>query len=350
MPICVRIVLMHPNSKDTDSSGETFDSCPVLVDRTAAYDALVDGLNSERYLYLYGAKGTGKTVLTQHILDEVPDRTAVTYLSCLTHNTQYKVLTALYAALTGDDPATGYHTAQLSDAITEILSGRDLLLILDDIDFLLLNDGADLLYFLSRLAQDCTPRLLMLSANHPDLSTQVDDRIYSSLLPYTVCLEPYTDEETVQVLDARAADWVDQSVTAGALAHIAATTANIRFGRHWLTVAAEIVDGEITEEVIRLAQTDARQRYRTALLAPFSVHHHFLLDAIDLLAADTEPVRSGAVYYWYRELCKQDETEPLSNRRLSDYLKQLELLDLIRAEYQYGGDDGKTRHIWLQEF
>lgn len=336
--------MIYEDWNNTTGSNSS-DNRPPLIGRTAEQDALSDGLENEQAIYLYGAKGTGKTHLTRHALQE---RTDVCYLSCLTTNTQYKVLTALYSALTGEEPSTGYHPAQLSNAVIEQLTDQNLVLVLDDIDFLLLNDGSDLLYLLSRLDQQRTPQLVMISANHPELSTQIDDRIYSSLLPSTIYLEPYTEDEAVQVLNARAEDWLDQPVTADALSHIAATTVNIEFAYHWLTIAAEIVNGDITVDIIRLVEGDARQRYRTALLAPFSEHHHLLLDAIDLLTADIEPVRSGAVYDWYRELCTQNETDPLSTRRLSDYLKHLDLLDLIRTEYRYGGETGKTRNIWLQ--
>ena len=35
--------------------------------------------------------------------------------------------------------------------------------------------------------------------------------------------------------------------------------------------------------------------------------------------------------------------EEVSNRHISDFLKHLELLNLIEVEYHYGGNIGKTR-------
>jgi len=349
---CAFITMRHENFKNTDGDAEEPDPLPELIERSTEYDTFVGGLvhNSEQYLYLYGSRGTGKTLLTCHALAALPDHTTRCYLSCITHNTHYKVLTALYTALTGEKPTTGYHTAQLSEAITDALTGQDLVVVLDDIDFLLLNDGSDLLYYLSRIDEEHAPQVMMISANHPELSEQIDDRIYSSLLPYTVYLGPYTEDEAIHVLDIRVDDWLNQSVTDATFSHIATSSSNIQLGRHWLAVAAEIVDGEITEDVIRLVESDARQRYQQQLLEPFTQHHNLLMDTIELLAADTEPIRSGAIYDWYRDLCHQNNTEPRSTRRLSDYLKHLELLDLIRTEYQYGGEDGKTHHVWLQEF
>lgn len=334
--------------RDAATNGQTL---PDLVNRSDAYTALTERLihRCEPALYLYGPKGTGKTLLTQHVLRDHSTRTTVCSLSCIQHDTQYKALSALCAALTSDDITTGYHTAQLYTALTNALVDHDLVIVLDDIEFLLLNDGSDLLYTLSRLDQPQKPRLVLLSAAHPDLATELDERIYSSLQPATVSLEPYTAAETTQILEARVPDWLDQPVTDAALAQLAATTSNIRLVYHWLAVAGEITDGPITVDVIRLVRNDASQRYHTTLLAPFSKHHGLLWEAVERLTTEIEPVRSGAVYDRYREICTEFGTIPLSTRRISDFLKQLELLDLIRAEYHYGGHDGKTRHIWPQQ-
>lgn len=116
-----------------------------------------------------------------------------------------------------------------------------------------------------------------------------------------------------------------------------------------MTVAEAVTDGPIDEDIIRMVQTDAVQRYRTAQLAPFSAHHRLLLDAITLLTADTTEVRSGAVYDWYQQLCARTEMAPLSTRRISDFLTQLELLGLIEMDRHYGGELGKTRYISLQQ-
>ncbi|QLG61903.1 Cdc6/Cdc18 family protein [Halorarum salinum] len=325
------------------------DEVPDLVGRSDEYDALVDGLLHRRdpALYLYGPKGGGKTFLTRHAVRVLPERTTVCRLTCIQYDIQYRVLTALCNAVTDSDFRTGYHTAQLTSALTDALADQDLVVVLDDIDFLLLNDGTDLLYSLSRLPQQ-TLRLVMLSAIHPDLATELDERIYSSLLPSMIYCEPYTEVDVVHILNTRGHDWLDNEVTDDAAASIAATTPNIRLAYHWLTLAGEVTDGRITEDVVRLVQPDVRQRYHAKLLAPLSAHHRLLLDAIELLTADTEPVRSGAVYDWYRERCTQTQTSPLSTRRVSDFLEHLELLEVIRVEYHYGGHAGKTRSIWLQ--
>ena len=323
---------------------------PTLIKRTAEYETLLDHLThqNEHANYLYGPHGSGKTLLVRHALRDLAPDTTICYLSCLHTNTQYKVLTALCETLTGTEFSTGYHTAQLYTAFTQALADHDPIIVLDDIDFLLLNNGSDFLYFLSRIDHQVTPRLVMISAAHPDLSAVLDERISSSLQPATLSLAPYTETETIRILDARVHEWLTQNVTREALAAIATTSQNIRLGRDWLTLAAELTDGPIRKDIIQLTRADAQQRYRTNRLATFSVHHRLLMQVIEQLASETGSMHSGGIYEWYQKRCAQHGRDPLSTRRISDYLKHLECLGLIQAKYHYGGQDGKTRHIQLQ--
>ena len=322
---------------------------PTLIKRTAEYETLLNRLTqqNEHAIYLYGPHGSGKTLLVRHALRDLAPHTTVCYLSGIHHDTQYKVLTALCETLTGTEFTTGYHTGQLYTAFTQALADHDLVIVLDDIDFLLLNDGSDFLYFLSRIDHQVAPQLVLVSAAHPDLSAVLDERISSSLQPATLSLAPYTETETIRILDARVHEWLTQDVTMKVLAAIAATSQNIRLGRDWLTLAAELTDGPIREDIIQLTCADAQQRYRTNRLATFSVHHRLLMQVIEQLASETGSMHSGAVYEWYQKRCAQLGRDPLSTRRISDYLKHLECLGLIHAKYHYGGPDGKTRHIQL---
>lgn len=343
---------MNHDTTETEDAHRNAASLPALTGRTAEVETLRKNLTQQHKpaIYLYGPHGAGKTLLVRHALRDLASPTTVCYLSGLHHDTQYKVLAALCETLTGTEFSTGYHAAQLYTAFTQSLADQDLVIVLDDIGFLLLNDGSDFLYFLSRIDHQLAPRLVMVSATHQKLSTVLDERISSSLQPATLPLDAYTESETIRILDARVHEWLTQDVTMEALTAIAATSQNIRLGRVWLTLAAEITDGPIREDIIQLTRADAQQRYRTNRLATFSVHHRLLMQGIEQLASDIGPIHSGAVYERYQKLCSHRGIDRLSTRRISDYLKHLECLGLIRAEYHYGGPDGKTRHIELQGF
>jgi cell division control protein 6 len=60
-------------------------------------------------------------------------------------------------------------------------------------------------------------------------------------------------------------------------------------------------------------------------------------------------VIAGDIYQRYQTIASERGDKALSDRRISDYLKQLEQLNLISAEYHYGGKKGKTREIRLDK-
>jgi orc1/cdc6 family replication initiation protein len=324
-----------------------------IVNRDDEQAGLVDSLTAAdaRNLYLYGSRGTGKTLLIRKFLQDHPHNTRTCYISCIQFDTQYQVLRQLYRSLTDEDINNGYHTAQLQQRIEDRLSDHNLILVLDEIDFLLENDGSDLLYYLSRMEHSDNISLVMISANHPNPRTVIGDRALSSLQPWYLTFEPYTAEQAYEILQERLreASMLD-SVTREALTLIVATTRNIQLGLHWLEQAAATPNEQITEELLRNIKSAAAQRYRDVLLTNFSPHHHLLLEAISQLVTERdEGVRAGAVYDRYQELCESTSRDVLTNRRISDFITHLALLDIIDIDHHSGGKEGRTREIRLNE-
>lgn len=300
------------------------------------------------HITLAGSHGSGKTLVARQVLAGLPDRVTRCYLSCTRVRTQYLVLRRLAELLSGEEVNTGYHTAQLFNRVLQYLDDRETVLVLDDVAFLLRNDGDDLLYGLSRLNADHALQLILVSATGQSVPPAVDARTYSSLQPHQVTLPPYDTEQVRCILTAAIDEW-EHLITDAALEVIAETTANIRLARHWVRRVTEVVSADtwITPAHVRSVQADAAQRYRRALVKPFSPEHTIVLRAIEQLAADREHIYSGDVYDRYELLCRYRGRRTLSTRRISDYLKHLELLGLIDVEYYNGGPQGKTREIRL---
>lgn len=316
-------------------------------ERTALNNILPRETSSSRNLHLQGPRGTGKTHLAYTVLNQLPAQINTCYINCTLFDTQYKALKQIAQAVTREQIKDGYHTSDLQRRIEERIEAVQAIVVLDEVDHLLLNDGDDLLYHLSRLKNNQNLTVITISSNLEELHTQVEERTYSSLQPYPISFEPYNGEETFRILAERARlSLRPQSLQREALTYIAATTQNIAFGLYWLKIGAETAGRIITESHVQKLQEQARHGYIEYLLEDFSEHHRVLYNAIAELAESREYVRTGAVYEMYQEL----SDDPLTNRRISDYLKQLEILGLITAKYHYGGEKGKTREIRLQEF
>lgn len=313
---------------------------------TTLTDLLID--SGRQHIALNGPHGCGKTLLARHVLAVLPNRVTRCYLSCARNRTQYLILRRLAEHLSGDEVNTGYHTAQLTTRVAHHLTDRETVIVLDDIAFLLCNDGDDLLYGLTRLDADHALQLVLVSATVQSLAAAVDTRTYSSLQPHQITLTPYTTKQVRGILTDAVDEW-DHPITDAALEVIAETTANIRLAHYWVERTTEVVDADtwITADHVRSVQADAARRYRRTLVHPFSPHHTIVLRAIEQLAVDRACIYSGDVYDRYELLCHYRGRQALSTRRISDYLDQLELLGLIAVEHYDGGPHGKTREIRL---
>ena len=323
-----------------------------LVGRETEQDTLTEAFGVEtkthlQHLHVYGPRGAGKTHLLQRFLTTFPPTFTTCYLSGIDYRTQYTALERLYQQLTGTELGTGYHVADVQRRIDEHLT-LPTVIVLDEIDFLLLNDGDDLLYFLTRLENTA---VITVSATRPTLKPVLDDRTYSSFRPQRLTLNAYTPGEARQILADRARKALKpQSMHRAALAEIASTTQNITLGLLWLRVAATAADQQITRDVVQDTAETAYYEYVKYLLNDFTPHHRRLYDAIDRLAQEAGEMTTGVVYDEYHEQCETAGVAPLGERRISDFLVHLELLHLIEVTYHYGGPKGKTREIQLVEW
>lgn len=299
------------------------------------------------HLHLYGPRGSGKTLLATSVLEELPSSNTMCYISGIEADTQYQVLLELCNQLTETRFQPGYHPAQLINRATAALAKQNVVVVLDDAEFLLQNDGSTLLYSLSRLDPGVQPRLVLVSNVNHRLDQHLDDRTASSFQPHRLTFDPYSTREAQAIL-ADYATVRNQEVTDSGLNAIATATRNIRLGQAWLDRVNEVCgDVSATIDLVQTVRGDALRRYHTELLHPFSRHHAVLLRAITGLTQAKGMVYTGDVYERYRALCRFQAIEPFSTRQLSDYLVHLDLLGLIRMEYFYGGVQGKTRRIWL---
>lgn len=318
-----------------------------LVDRDTAKSKLQSTLGvSGQTLHLQGSSGTGKTHLLKKFLDGKGTRCC--YVSGLEYDTQYKALKAVLEQLTEESVSTGHHTSELQRQLEDQLDVLDPVVVLDDLDFLLLNDGDDLLYFLSRLPNP--PQIVVVTSGSDELRNRVESRTYSTLQPRRIEFEPYTGKQVYEILANRASNSLQpRSVHRSAITYIASTTQNPVFALTWLRTAAQTAEETMTEDLVQDVKNDAHDIHTENRLAALSQHHNYLFQAITELSQESGPViQAGDIYQRYQTVTEERDQEPLSDRRISDFLKHLEHLNLIEAEYHYGGSKGKTRTINLK--
>ncbi len=306
------------------------------------------GDTSLRNIHLYGSRGQGKTHFALSLLEDLPDRVNTCYIPCNQYDTQYKALQQIYQSVTQEEINNGYHTSDLKREIEERTGAVPTVVVLDEIDFALMNDGDSLLYFLSRIKNAENLSIITISANHQE--PPVEERTRSSLQPQRISFPPYTGENVYEILLKRAKhSLANQSVQKEALTYIASTTDNIQYALTWLRKAAQQTENTITENQVKKLQSPAYQKYIQQLLQPFTPHHRQVFQSVQELVdeRDSSSIRTGPIYERYNQLCHEHREEPLTERRISDFLKHLELLNIIEAKYHYGGKNGKTRDIQI---
>ena len=275
-------------------------------------------------LRIYGPRGNGKTHLVRNQMEDASDTVNTCYIPCYRHKTQYKVLKRIVSQLTDEEVADGHHAAALKRELEKRVGVLDAIVVLDEIEFLLLNDGEDLLYYLSRTNG---VNVVLISSNYSELASRVDERTLSSLRLEQLRFEPYTAAEAYQILEDRVQKaFRPRSIQQEALTYIASTTANPRIGLYWLRAAAGAATDAVTEPVVNKAESKAYD-YAMSLLDRFTDHHGLIYQAIKELTHEAlPPFQTGQIYNRYQDICESYGVEALSHRRISDFLKHFELL------------------------
>ena len=130
-----------------------------------AAQILSPALRGERpsNLFVYGKPGTGKTTVINYVVREIErlgvGKAKIVYLNCKLKNaadTEYRVMASLCKTFGRDVPPTGLPTNKIYEEFFEALeeAGGTIILILDEVDFLVSKTGDGFLYNLTRINED----------------------------------------------------------------------------------------------------------------------------------------------------------------------------------------------------
>jgi len=313
-------------------------------------------------LFLYGKTGTGKTAVARYVLKEL-EETANTHkinlraVYCNTRiaGTEYRLLYDFSNSLGLKVPFTGLAIKEVSERILNYISSMkiNVILALDEIDFLVKTSGDDLLYEFTRANERLKGGSLSLLGISNDLKFKelLDPRVLSSLSEEELVFPPYTAEELKVILAERVKlafnEGCVDDITINLCAALAASEhGDARRALDLLRVAGELADREgadkVEEKHVRLAMKKIDEDRMLDALTSLPLHQKLLL-----LASFSPQGQShtGEVYTKYVRFCELNGIEPLSSRRVTTLLNELDMLGLISATTISKGRYGRTKKI-----
>jgi len=320
-------------------------------------------------VFVYGKTGTGKTIVTKFVLDKLQKKAEelgaavkISYINCRMAGTNYRVLAEICRAIGVDVPFTGIAVGELLDRFSNGMSaGRTaLLVVLDEIDALIKHSADDsLLYELTRINENLNASWISVVGISNDLHFKefLDPRVLSSLSEEEVVFRPYLADELFDILLERTKLAFLEGVLHDNSIHLCAALAagehgDARRALDLLRVAGELAEREgasnVSEQDVRQAQQKIEHDRVSEVLKSLPAHSKILLVGAYLLSNHLPGgAITGDVYEVYHELCGASDLEPLTQRRVSGLINELDVMGILNARVVSFGRYGRTKKIRL---
>ncbi len=333
---------------------------------------LVDALNGHipSNMLLYGVPGSGKTVVTRFVLGQLLDKgvemgqPVQTYeINCRNVDTKYRVVQTIASQLArrGDTPIpfTGWPTDRVLETLIYRMdrAAGVHIIVLDEIDNLVSRAGDDLLYNLTSLntvlrnARCC----IIGISNDLHFTQQLDPRVSSRLSQEDLVFHPYGALEIQDILNERVETGLRENVLEGGVLELCAALAAQEHGdarraldllRISVQKAEQRAQARVDPKHVRLAQSQLEYDQVTPVLKSLPLHQKMVLFSIILNEENgLRNISTGEVYRTYADACMKIGVEPLTPRRISSLLNELDTLGLIMARNVSKGRGGRSKQV-----
>jgi cell division control protein 6 len=320
-------------------------------------------------VFIYGKTGTGKTAATKYVLNylevkakEFNAPVKFCYVNCRLAGTEYRVFTSLCKRIGISVPFTGLSVGEVFDRFKAGLDDSKIIfiIVLDEIDALIKAHGDNLLYELTRINETLRESKVSLTGISNDLRLKefLDPRVFSSLSEEEIVFSPYDAGELKNILLERVKlAFHDGALSDGALnicsALAAAEHGDARRALDLLRVAGEVAERKganiVIEEHVREAERHIEHNRVIEALQNLPLHSKLVVLGIyHLREADAQRVITGEIYEVYNELCGELGVMPLTQRRLSTLVNELDSMGLLNSKIISMGRYGRTKKIRLE--
>ena len=318
-------------------------------------------------VFIYGKTGTGKTAVARYVLDKLTAKArqigapvVACYINCRMAGTEYRILASLCEALGVKVPFTGLAKAEVLERFKKALIGREFVFIimLDEVDVLVKAHGDALLYELTRLNPELKGSKICLIGISNDLTFKehLDPRVLSSLSEEEMVFKPYNASQLRDILWDRAREaFVDGAVSEAVIGLCAALSAqehgDARRALDLLRVAGEIAEREgarkVEVEHVRKAVKCIEYDRTVEAIRSLPLHAKLILLAVYEKTKKVSSAITGEIYAAYSAICSRMGLTPLTQRRISSIINELDMMGLLNAQLVNMGRYGRTKKIRL---
>ncbi len=318
-------------------------------------------------LLLFGKPGTGKTAAARNVVErlakkavELKMNVTVLFINAKTAGSAYKVLFEIAEDLGVNKEQekhvhfTGLSMGEATDRILQFIQKKklNLILVIDEIDSLVDKSGDDVLYNFTRANQKMKGGFISLIgiSNSLTFKDKLDPRVRSSLSEEELVFNPYAVNQLRQILQERAISAFNEGAISDAAVNLCAAIAGREHGDarkaiNLLRVAAELAEREgaakVDEKHVRAGEDRLEKEAPFIAMKNATTHDKLVILAVMKSKNGT----TGEVYDVYLSLCKEVEQKPLTQRRMTQIISDLELQGLISTDIVSQGRYGRSQKI-----
>ena len=320
-------------------------------------------------LFIYGKTGTGKTLSVKHTTNKIiavakkeSIPLEVFYLNCKLKkvaDTEYRLIAELARKLGKEIPITGLPTDEVYRIFYSALDNEKkiLIVVLDEIDQLVKKVGDELLYNLTRINEDLKNSMITLIGISNDLTfiDNIDPRVRSSLGEEEIIFPPYNAIQIQSILKERISKAfkegvIEQGLMPKCAAYAARENGDARRALELIRVAGEIAEREDNPKVLikhldKAEEKIERDRIQDIVSSQPKQFQIVLYAILNLTKERNDNILTGEVYDVYKKLCSKTKLRPLTQRRISDVIAELDMQGIINARVASKGRYGRTREI-----
>jgi len=320
-------------------------------------------------IFIYGKTGTGKTAVTKYVLNHLEMKAKefdapvrFCYVNCRLVGSEYRIFASLCQSIGLSIPFTGLSVGEVFDRFRTGLGASRVLfiIVLDEADVLIKDRGDGLLYELTRINEALGYSRVSLIGISNDLRLKefLDPRVLSSLSEEEMVFRPYDAAELKNILAERTRsafreDALSDSALSLCAALAAAEHGDARRALDLLRVAGEVAErtgaSVVTEDHVREAEKHIEHNRVVEALRNLTLHSKLVVMSVyQLNKASLHRAITGEIYEVYNEVCAEMGVAPLTQRRLSSLVNELDSMGLLNAKVISMGRYGRTKKIRLE--